>query len=102
MSGEGTVLLSIACASGDRDAIVEALRARVRCPIHLRAEAVHGLDFSDAGTAERVTGALDRLAIELVVPADAVTALVEAAGASRRRLPMRWRVTPVLASGRVA
>lgn len=98
----GEVLLTILCAVADRAAILDALRGRARCPIHVRAEAVDGLDFSDASVGERVTGALDRLAIDLVVPAADARPLVDAAAAGNRRMPIRWRVTPVIASGRVA
>ena len=100
--GEGEVLLKIVCATVDRGAIVDALRTRARCPIHVRAEAVSGLDFSDASVGERVTGALDRLAIDLVMPAGEAISLVETAAACNRRLPIRWRVMPAISSGRVA
>ena len=86
--GEGEVLLKIVCATADRGAIVDALRTRARCPIHVRAEAVSGLDFSDASVGERVTGALDRLAIELVVPAGEAMSLVETAAACKLDIPV--------------
>ncbi len=96
------VLLSFACAAADGEPIVEALRAVSSAPIHVRDEIVRGLDFADAGTAERVTGALRRVAIELVVAEDDVPALVAAVEASRRRLPVRWMTLPVREMGRLA
>ncbi|QJU59852.1 DUF3240 family protein [Sphingomonas sp. AP4-R1] len=98
----GRVLLTLACAAADAEPIAEALRAACTAPIHLRDEIVRGLDFADAGTAERVTGALRRVAIELVVAADQVPALVSAVERSRRRLPVRWITLPVLAEGRLS
>lgn len=96
------VLLRFAGAAGDAEPIVEALRALSPAPIHVRDEIVRGLDFADAGTAERVTGALRRVAIELVVSDDAVAGLVAAVERSRRRLPVRWMTLPVGDMGRLA
>jgi hypothetical protein len=96
----GMVLLSLTCATGDAEPIVEALRAATSAPIHVRDETVRGLDFADAGTAERVTGALRRIAIELVVAADEVAPLTQAVDQARRRLPVRWLTLPVLDRGR--
>jgi ATP-dependent protease HslVU (ClpYQ) peptidase subunit len=96
------VLLSFAGAAADAEPIVEALRARSSAPIHVRDEIVRGLDFADAGTAERVTGALRRVAIELVVAEDDVPTLVATVEASRRRLPARWMTLPVREMGRLA
>ncbi|VXC99525.1 DUF3240 family protein [Sphingomonas sp. 8AM] len=97
-----SVLLRFAGAAGDAEPIVEALRARSSVPIHVRDEIVRGLDFADAGTAERVTGALRRVAIELLAATDDVPALVAAVDASRRRLPVRWMTLPVGDMGRLA
>jgi hypothetical protein len=96
------VLLRVTCAATDAEPIVEALRAACTTPIHVRSEIVRGLDFGDAGTAERVTGALRRVAIELVCEADTVASLVRAAEVSRRRRPVRWMTLPVLAEGRLS
>ncbi|MEG8038596.1 DUF3240 family protein [Sphingomonas sp. LR60] len=96
------VLLRFAGAASDAEPIVEALRALSTAPIHLRDEIVRGLDFADAGTAERVTGALRRVAIELAVVEEDVPALVAAVEASRRRLPVRWMTLPVHDMGRLA
>ncbi|WP_420141199.1 DUF3240 family protein [Sphingomonas sp.] len=96
------VLLSLACASADVEPIVDALRALYSAPIHVREESVRGLDFADAGTAERVSGALRRSAIELTVDRAEVERLVEAVAGSRRRLPVRWVALPVLQEGRLA
>ncbi len=96
------VLLRFAGAAGDAEPIVAALRPLSTVPIHVRDEIVRGLDFADAGTAERVTGALRRVAIELVVAEADVAALVAAVAASRRRLPVRWMTLPVHDMGRLA
>lgn len=98
----GRVLLKLACAAADVEPIAEALRVVCTAPIHLRDEIVRGLDFDDAGTAERVTGALRRVAIELVVSVDQIPSLVAAVEHSRRRLPVRWITVPVLAEGRLS
>jgi len=96
------VLLTFHCAAQDAEAVIEAVRPLVAVPIHLREEQVFGRDFVDANTAERVAGTLRRAAVELIVAADQLEALVGAAAASRRRLPMRWHATPLIASGREA
>jgi hypothetical protein len=95
-------LLRFACATPDAEPIIDALRPVCTAPIHVREELVRGLDFTDAGTAERVSGALRRTAIELVVAEEDVPALVAAADASRRRLPVRWMTLPVRDMGRLA
>lgn len=97
-----SVLLRFAGAAGDAEPIVEALRAISPAPIHVRDEIVRGLDFADAGTAERVTGALRRVAVELLVAEAEVAALVAAVAGSRRRLPVRWMTLPVHDMGRLA
>lgn len=96
------VLLQFACAVADADPIVDALRAVSSAPIHVREEAVRGLDFADARTVERVTGALRRIAIELTVEAGDVPSLTQAVADSRRQLPVRWMTLPVLSAGRLA
>jgi hypothetical protein len=96
------VLLRLTCAAADAEPLVEALRAHSGAPIHVREEMVRGLDFADAGTAERVTGALRRAAIELVVAADEVAHLTAAVETARRRLPVRWITLPVIGQGRIA
>lgn len=96
------VLLTLHCAAADAEAIGEALRGALQTPVHVRAEAVLGLDFSDATTAERVTARLDRRAVELVV---AQTDLAEALAAMervRRSGAVRWYTSPVLERGRMA
>lgn len=97
-----SVLLRFAGAAGDAEPIVEALRAISPAPIHVRDEIVRGLDFADAGTAERVTGALRRVAVELLVAEAEVAGLVAAVAGSRRRLPVRWMTLPVHDMGRLA
>ena len=96
------VLLRFAGAASDAEPIVEALRALSTAPIHLRDEIVRGLDFADAGTAERVTGAMRRVAIELAIVEEDVPALVAAVESSRRLLPVRWMTLPVHDMGRLA
>ena len=98
----GSVMLSLACATIDVDAIVDAVRAVCAAPIHVRDETVRSTDFADAGTAERVKGALRRTAIELVIDAADTDRLIEAIAASRRRLPVGWVVLPVLDQGLLA
>lgn len=95
------LLLTLHCARLDVEAVVEAVRAVSRVPVHVRDEAVHGRDFGDASTAERVTGELRRAAVELVVAGEDVAAVVEAARTARRRLPVRWHTVAVVASGRI-
>jgi len=95
-------LLTIHCAAADADMVIEAIRALVPVPVHLREEAVFGRDFGDANTAERVAGTLRRAAIELIVPQHQIDAVIAAAQASRRRLPLRWHAVPLLGSGRLA
>lgn len=94
------ILLTLHCASADTDAIIEAIRGASRAPIHVRAEAVHGRDFADARTAEQVTATLKRSAIECVEDALRIDAIIEAAASAKRRSPVRWHQTPILARGR--
>ncbi len=96
------LLLTFHCATRDVEPVVAALRAVSQAPIHVQDVAVRGRDFSDARTAERVTGNLDRSAIELIVADDAMTELVKVVAESRRELPVRWRATPIIARGRLA
>lgn len=96
------LLLTFHCATRDVETVVAAIRAASLAPIHIHDIAVRGRDFSDARTAERVTGNLDRSAIELIVADDAMTELVRAVAESRRDLPVRWRAVPVVARGRLA
>lgn len=95
------VLLTFYCANIDAPVIAEALRENTGRPVHVREEAVYGRDFSDASTAERVTGQLDRAAIDVQVAEDAVAALVDEVGALKRVSPVRWHATAVLSSGRL-
>lgn len=96
------LLLTLHCAARDGDALVEALRAVCRAPVHVRAETVRGWQFDDAGTAEHVSGELKRTTLELLVDADAVPALLRAVSEARRALPVRWRTTPLIDHGRIA
>lgn len=96
------VLLTFYCAGTDGPVIAEGLRTATKRPAHLRDETVFGLDFSDASTAERVTGRLERAAIEIEVPEEDVEALVARVGALRRAAPVRWRVSAIVAGGRLS
>lgn len=96
------VLLTLHCAAADAETIGEALRAALQAPVHVRAEAVLGLDFSDATTAERVTARLDRRAIELAIPEADVPAALAVLGKVRRGGAVRWYTGPILERGRVA
>ncbi len=95
------VLISMACAAEDAEAVAAALRAACVAPVHIRTDAVLGRDYSDAGTAEQVTGRLERTVLELIVAEETAEAIVEAAAGARRRLPIRWHMTAVLKRGRV-
>ncbi|WP_421846514.1 DUF3240 family protein [Novosphingobium sp.] len=96
------VLLTLHCAAADAEALGEALRGTLQTPVHVRAEAVLGLDFSDATTAERVTARLDRRAVELVLPEAELAEALAAMGRVRRSGAVRWYTSPVLARGRIA
>lgn len=96
------LLLTIHCSRPDAAIIAVALRDATRHPVHQRDEIVHGLDFSDATAAESVTGRLDRVALDVRVEESAVSAIIEQVGALKRSAPVRWRLSPVISSGRFA
>jgi hypothetical protein len=96
------LLLTVYCSRADAALIATALRDATRHPVHQRDETVHGLDFSDATTAESVTGRLDRCALDVRVEEGAAKALIERVSMLKRIGPVRWRLTPVIASGRFA
>lgn len=96
------VLLTLHCAAADAELIGEALRSALQTPVHVRAEAVLGLDFSDATTAERVTARLDRRAIELALPEADVSAALATLNRVRRSGAVRWYTSPILERGRIA
>ncbi|WP_414901718.1 DUF3240 family protein [Sphingomonas flavalba] len=96
------VMLTFYCAAADGGMIAQAMRDVAGGIVHLRPETVFGRDFSDACTAEQVAGQLDRAAVALIVPGDAVDGLVASVAALQRSGPVRWQVMPVLAAGRVA
>jgi len=95
------VLLTLSAGVADAEAIAAALRDALGVPVHQRAETVLGRDFEDAGTVERVAGALARIAIELTIPAEQVLQALEVATTTRRRLPFRWRTVAALDGGRI-
>lgn len=94
------ILLTLHCSATDTDAIVDAIRGVSRAPLHVRAETVHGRDFADARTAEQVTATLKRSAVECVEEEQMIEAIIEAAKSAKRRSPVRWQQTPILARGR--
>lgn len=96
------IVLTCFCAPGDADIVGQLLRDTAAAPVHVRREDVLGRDFGDARNGERVSGSLSRMALEVEMDQAALDALIEALSALRRRQPLRWRVTPVLAGGRLA
>ncbi len=96
------LLLTLHCAAADAEPIGEALREAFATPVHLRAEAVLGLDFSDAKTAERVTAKLDRRALELVLAEQLLPDALATIERTKRGGPVRWYSSAILARGRVA
>lgn len=95
------LLLTLHCAPDDAEAVLAALQAHVAAPIQLREEAVRGRDYQDASIAEQVSGLLRRVALSLPVDEERLPLLVQAAASARRRAPLRWRATPILAQGRI-
>ncbi|UZK70581.1 DUF3240 domain-containing protein [Sphingomonas sp. S1-29] len=95
------LLLTFHSAAVDASTIGDALRAAFRVPVHIRGEAVLGLDFSDATTAERVTGSLDRAAIELIVEAELLRDAIAVAARTKRKGPFRWQAIPIIERGRM-
>ena len=94
------ILLPLHCSATDTDAIVDAIRGVSRAPLHVRAETVHGRDFADAKTAEQVTATLKRSAVECVEDEQMIEEIIGAAMSAKRRSPVRWQQTPILARGR--
>ncbi|MEN2786886.1 DUF3240 domain-containing protein [Sphingomonas qilianensis] len=95
------LLLTFHSATVDASAIGDALRVALRIPVHVRSEAVLGLAFSDATTAERVSGSLNRSAIELIVAAGALQDAVAIVARTKRSGPVRWQAIPLQARGRL-
>ena len=95
-------LLTFHCAIRDTETIVEAIRTVARAPIHVREDAVRGRDFSDARTAEQVTGNLRRNAVELIVADTIQDDVIRAVTNSRHERPVRWRAVSVVSCGRIA
>lgn len=96
------VLLTLYCSKADAALIAATLRDATRHPVHQRDEAVHGLDFTDARAAENVVGQLHRCALDVRVEEHEAQPLIAQIGALNRAAPVRWRLTPVIASGRLA
>ncbi len=95
------MLLTFHSAAVDAAAIGDALRVALRTPVHIRSEAVLGLDFSDATTAERVTGSLNRSAIELIVDAGIIEDAIAIVAGTKRSGPVRWQTISIEARGRL-
>lgn len=96
------LLVAFHCAIRDTEIVVNAIRTVAHAPIHVREEAVRGRDFSDAQTAEQVTGKLRRSAIELIVADTALGEVIRAVTDSRHAQPVRWHAMPVVSQGRIA
>jgi hypothetical protein len=96
------LLLTLHCAAADAESIGEKLRATLETPVHVRSEAVFGLDFSDATTAERVNARLDRRALELVVDDAQLAKALALVEGTKRNGPVRWQTSAILDRGRVA
>ncbi|MFA7441285.1 MAG: DUF3240 family protein [Sphingomonadaceae bacterium] len=96
------ILLTFHCATADRETIAGTLGSASRAPVHIRNESVRGHDYSDARTAEQVTGNLQRCALELIVEESALAEIVQAVSQAGCGMPVRWRAIPVLAHGRIA
>lgn len=96
------VKLTLYTHARDAEAIADNLRAHLRTAVHVRAETVYGRDFDDARTAERVTGALDHAALEVILDPAALTGALRVAQDTRRSSGVRWIVTEMLDSGRFA
>lgn len=94
------ILLTIHCATSDTEVLTDAIRTATGAPLNVRAETVHGRDFADARTAERVTATLKRSAIECIEDATGVEAILRAVELSKRQYPVRWHQTPILTRGR--
>lgn len=94
------ILLTIHCSPADAEALIDVIRIVTHVPLHVHAETVHGRDFSDARTAEKVTATLKRSAIEVIETAAAVEEILQSIDAAKRRFPVRWHQTPVTARGR--
>lgn len=96
------VLLTIYCNKADAAPIASAMLEVTRHPVHQRDETVYGLDFSDATVAESVSGRLGRCAVDVRVAEEEAQGLLDRIGAMKRAAPVRWRITPVIASGRLS
>ncbi len=96
------VVLTFHCVAAEADTIAQCLRSATACPVHVRQEAVHGRDFSDAQVGEQVTGMLRRAAVEVLTTKDRIDALTAAVASSRRAHAVRWYAVPVVANGRIS
>lgn len=96
------VVLTFHCAASEADVIAQCLRTKTNRPVHVRQEAVHGRDFSDARIGEQVTGMLSRAAVEILASRSEIEGLTSAVGAVRRAHPVRWVAVPAVAHGRIA
>jgi hypothetical protein len=95
------VQLTLYCAAADGLLIAQSVREATGRVVHLREEIVFGRDFSDASTAERVSGQLDRRAIDVLLAEEKVASVIAGVEALKRAAPVRWHVTPVISAGRL-
>jgi hypothetical protein len=95
-------LLTLYCHERDEPALAAALRDATGRPVRVRAETVYARDFSDASTAESVTGQLSRMAITVQLPAADIEAVIDRLETVRRGGSARWHAVPVLASGKLS
>jgi hypothetical protein len=94
------VVITFYCAVDDSDAVLAALRANTNEPVHFNREAVRGHDFSDALTAEQVTGNLQRAAVSVTVARAQTDVLIAAVAAARRTRAVRWETVSLAGRGR--
>lgn len=96
------ILLTLYCAASDGQLIADHIGEARQTMVHLRSEQVFGRDFSDASPSERVSGQLRRCALDVILPKDAVPALIASIAALGRAAPVRWHTTPILSAGRLS
>jgi hypothetical protein len=95
-------LLTLHCHERDEPDLAAALRDATGRPVRVRAETVYARDFSDASTAESVTGQLNRMALTVQLPAAELDAVIARLEGVRRGGSVRWHAVPVLASGKLS
>ncbi|MDR2216209.1 MAG: DUF3240 family protein [Nevskiaceae bacterium] len=99
---EPLTLLTFHCSVQDADMLSEAIRTVSHGPVHITEKTVRGWDYDDASTAEQVEGLLRRTALQVIVPNESVTAVIDTVAQTKHALPVRWAAVPVLQRGRIA